>query len=120
MEIDFRRDRESPILICKLANYLNICLCILFSLPRCKIPKSPQEPSCRLILVAQAKLLVTLKIFLARSLSSLLVAPLQKACRIVLQKSSVVVNLVTPLIDGIFRVVILSTGYTLSLEQQTD
>ena len=45
---------------------------------------------------------------------------MQKACRIILQKSSIVVNLVTPLIDGIFRVVILSTSYTLSLEQQTD
>ena len=117
MEIGLKRDRESPILICKLANYSNICLCILFSLLWCKIPKSPQEPPCRLILEAKAKLLVTLKIFLARSL---LVAPLQKACRIVLQKSSVVVNLVTPLIDGIFGVVILSTSYTLSLEQQTD
>ena len=76
-----------------------------------RVPKSPQEPSSRLVLVAIAKLLVTLKIFLARPLGSLLTIILREAaCGIVVEQSTVavVVDLVAPLIDRIFRVVVLS------------
>ena len=82
----------------------------LFNMLLKGVPKSPQEPSSRLVLVAIAKLLVTLKIFLARPLGSLLTIILREAaCGIVVEQSTVaVVDLVAPLIDRIFRVVILS------------
>ena len=75
-----------------------------------RVSQSPQEPSCCLVLVAVAKHLVTLKIFLARPLGSLLTTTLREAaCGIVVEQSTVaVVDLVAPLIDRIFRVVVLS------------
>ena len=85
----------------------------LFNMLLKGVPKSPQEPSSRLVLVAIAKLLVTLKIFLARPLGSLLTIILREAaCGIVVEQSTVavVVDLVAPLIDRIFRVVVLSIG----------
>ena len=115
-DVDQFQEREiSPILICKIVNNSNSCLIhLLISILSCSIPKSSEKPSRRLILVVtQASLLVALVIFLGWSLSSLLVTPLQKACRIVLQVSPVVVNLITPLIDGIFRVVVFTTRCTL-------
>ena len=82
----------------------------LFNMLLKGVPKAPQEPSSRLVLVAIAKLLVTLKIFLGSPLGSLLATTLRKAtCGIVIEQSTVaVVDLVTPLIERIFRVVVLS------------